>query len=233
MMLVGDSRPRSGFQPSTGWPTNGDGDGAADKSTCPPIAIPVWSPDQWRAMPRMRPVAGSRPGSRPSRPSRPVAPRYGPPLRTGVPLRGLWTGLAGRLAEMVRRVGAEGARVVVLSPPPRPAVHVPDCLSSNLDEAVACTQRPGEGIDLRGVAAERAAVVAGGGAYVDVTTWFCADNVPGRRRLPPRVPRRQPPDDVLRFLLAAGGRGNFGPALADGYCFVWNLRAYLLNGWRG
>ena len=180
------------------------------KSTSPPIAIPVWSPDlgrQYRECDQWR---------KPSRlASEPTVPHWWskawPALRTGVPLRGLWTGLAGRLAEMVRRVGAEGARVVVLSPPPRPAVHVPDCLSSNLDEAVACTQRPGEGIDLRGVAAERAAVVAGGGAYVDVTTWFCADNVPGRRRLPPRVPRRQPPDDVLRLLAGAGRRGQSRP----------------------
>jgi hypothetical protein len=79
---------------------------------------------------------------------------------------------------MVRRVGAEGARVVVLSPPLRPAVDVPDCLSSNLDEAVACTPRSGEGIDLRGVAAERVAVVPGGGAYIDVTTRFCANTCP-------------------------------------------------------
>jgi hypothetical protein len=50
---------------------------------------------------------------------------------------------------------------------------VPDCLSQHLEAVRACTNALSEAIDGRTVAAERAAVAAAGGRYLDVAPWIC------------------------------------------------------------
>jgi hypothetical protein len=63
---------------------------------------------------------------------------------------------------MVRRVQAEGARVVLLAPPPYPARDIPDCLWANIGTALACTQTTDEDTNLRAVDEEGAAVAGAG-----------------------------------------------------------------------
>ena len=62
---------------------------------------------------------------------------------------------------------------MVLGPTPKPKVDVPDCLSRHLHNAVACTTPRPVAVNAAGMAAERRAVLAAGGAYLDVTPWLC------------------------------------------------------------
>ena len=80
---------------------------------------------------------------------------------------------AAGLARMVRQVRATGAQVLVLGPTPKPRVDVPDCLAEHLREATACTTPRAVAVNTAGMAAERRAVLAAGGAYLDVTPWLC------------------------------------------------------------
>ncbi|HEX2274581.1 MAG TPA: acyltransferase family protein [Acidimicrobiales bacterium] len=175
VMLVGDSHATQWFPAldrvaaERGWKLV-----SLTKSTCPPFPIAVWSPDlgrHYRECDAWRDAVLARVrADRPALVVLGVARHYGPEFRFEVHGRAWLDGLA----DMVRLVQAEGARAVVLGPPPLPAGDVPDCLSSNLSQVVACTQRPEEGVDMGALAAERAAVVGAGGTYVDVTQWFCA-----------------------------------------------------------
>jgi peptidoglycan/LPS O-acetylase OafA/YrhL len=143
------------------------------KATCPPVEISIWSPvlgrhfhecDQWRAAALQRIRA-----ERPAVVILGAARHYGPEYHFQV-YGPAW--ISG-LAQMVRRVRATGAQVLVLGPTPRPKGDVPDCLATHLRDAVTCTQPLSRAIDAAGVRAERAAVVRAGGAYVDVSPWTC------------------------------------------------------------
>jgi hypothetical protein len=143
------------------------------KAACPPVELSLWSPvlgrpfrecDQWRAaaIERIR-------AERPALVVLGAARHYGPEYHFQV-YGPAW--LSG-LADMVRQVGATGAKVLVLGPTPKPQGDVPDCLSQHLTDAVACTQPRSRAIDGGGVRAERAAVEHAGGSYLDVSPWLC------------------------------------------------------------
>jgi SGNH domain (fused to AT3 domains) len=143
------------------------------KTTCPPVELSFWSPvlgrpyrecDQWRAnmLARIR-------AERPSVVVLGAARHYGDVYRFqvyGQPWR-------SGLARTVRQLRATGARVLVLGPTPKPRVDVPDCLAEHLRDARACTTPRPVAVNVAGVGAERRAVVAAGGAYLDVTPWLC------------------------------------------------------------
>lgn len=50
---------------------------------------------------------------------------------------------------------------------------MPDCLSQHLADVAACTAPLVDEVSLPGSAAERAAVLRAGGAYLDVAPWVC------------------------------------------------------------
>jgi peptidoglycan/LPS O-acetylase OafA/YrhL len=77
------------------------------------------------------------------------------------------------LARLVQRLRATGARLLVLGPIPDPHFHVPACLSGYLDDVPACTPSRSAAVNESGIAAEAAAVTAGGGQYVDTSDLFC------------------------------------------------------------
>ena len=52
---------------------------------------------------------------------------------------------------------------------------MPQCLSEHMTDAVACVQPVDRAVHAPQVSAERRAVEAGGGTYVDVTPWLCAE----------------------------------------------------------
>ena len=143
------------------------------KTTCPPVQLSFWSPvlgrpfrecDQWRAnmLQRIR-------AERPAVVVLGAARHYGDVYRFQVYGPGWLSGLA----DTVRTVRAAGARVVVLGPTPKPRVDVPDCLAEHLRHAIACTTPRAVAVNAAGLRAERRAVLAAGGAYLDVTPWLC------------------------------------------------------------
>ena len=64
--------------------------------------------------------------------------------------------------------------MLVLGPIPDPHSEVPNCLSGDLDDAVACSPPRSTAVNESGIAAETAATKAGGGRYADLTALFCA-----------------------------------------------------------
>nr|WP_319437517.1 SGNH hydrolase domain-containing protein [Mycobacterium sp. RTGN5] len=83
------------------------------------------------------------------------------------------------LTRMVHQLRASGTQVLVLGPIPDPQSVVPVCLSAHLDNATACEPKRSNAVNPAGIAAEAAAVKAGGGQYADLTDLFCtADRCP-------------------------------------------------------
>jgi SGNH domain (fused to AT3 domains) len=83
------------------------------------------------------------------------------------------------LTLVVKTLRGTGAKVLVLGPVPDPHATVPTCVSANMDNAVACAPARAEGMNGGGIAAEAAAVAAGGGHYADLSELFCtADRCP-------------------------------------------------------
>jgi peptidoglycan/LPS O-acetylase OafA/YrhL len=83
------------------------------------------------------------------------------------------------LTRLVAQLRSTGAAVLVLGPVPDPHSTVPTCLSAHLDDATACAQPRSVAVNDSGIAAEKAATVAGGGRYADLTDLFCtADRCP-------------------------------------------------------
>ena len=143
------------------------------KTTCPPVELSFFSPvlgrpyrecDQWRAtmLARIR-------AERPALVVLGAARHYGDVYHFQVYGRPWISGLA----KTVRQVRATGAQIIVLGPTPKPRVDVPDCLSRHLRNAVACTTPRAVAVNTSGLRAERRAVLAAGGAYLDVTPWLC------------------------------------------------------------
>jgi len=80
------------------------------------------------------------------------------------------------LTRLVRQLRDTGAKVLVLGPLPRLDAAVPGCLSEHLDDATACAPPMSTAFNRPGIAAEAAAVKAGGGQYADLTELFCTAN---------------------------------------------------------
>ena len=84
------------------------------------------------------------------------------------------------LTRLVQQLRGTGATVLVLGPVPDMHLGVPVCLSEHLDEATACSQQRSTAVNEHGIAAESAAIKAGGGHYADLTELFCTtDRCPG------------------------------------------------------
>ncbi|WP_322858655.1 acyltransferase family protein [Mycobacterium europaeum] len=81
-----------------------------------------------------------------------------------------WIDTLGRTVAALR---GTGAAVLVLGPASDPRSSVPACLSAHLDDAGACAPARSAAVDDDGIAAERAATMAGGGQYADLTDLFC------------------------------------------------------------
>jgi peptidoglycan/LPS O-acetylase OafA/YrhL len=83
------------------------------------------------------------------------------------------------LTGLVAQLRSTGATVLVLGPIPDPHSTAPTCLSAHLDDATACSQPRQVAVNDAGIAAEKAATVAGGGQYADLADLFCtADTCP-------------------------------------------------------
>jgi peptidoglycan/LPS O-acetylase OafA/YrhL len=80
------------------------------------------------------------------------------------------------LTRLVRQLRETGAKVLVLGPLPQLTTSVPGCLSEHLDDATACSPPMSTAFNRPGIAAEAAAVEAGGGQYADLTDLFCTAN---------------------------------------------------------
>jgi peptidoglycan/LPS O-acetylase OafA/YrhL len=80
------------------------------------------------------------------------------------------------LTRLVRQLRETGAKVLVLGPLPALNTAVPGCLSEHLDDATACSPPMSTAFNRPGIAAEEAAVKAGGGQYADLTDLFCTAN---------------------------------------------------------
>jgi hypothetical protein len=150
------------------------------KATCPPMALPLRSPVLGRAFRECTAfdaaVLARIRAERPALVVLGVARHYSAP-RTRNPLYGIavyddqWlSALRSRVAEL----RSMGLRVVVLGPTPKALHDAPDCLAAHLDDLGACATPRALAVDVAGEAAERRAVLAAGGSYVDVADWLCA-----------------------------------------------------------
>lgn len=145
------------------------------KVTCPPMKLPILSPylgreftecKQWRADVLAR-VAKERPALI----VLDMVRRYGADFGF-VSYDQTW--LDG-LTRLVSQLRGTGARVLVLGPVPDPHTTVPTCLSAHMDDASACAPDRPIALNDKGIAAETAAVQAGGGQYARLDQYFCTD----------------------------------------------------------
>lgn len=145
------------------------------KVTCPPMKLPILSPylgreftecQQWRADVLAR-VAKERPALI----VLDMVRRYGADFGF-VSYDQTW--LDG-LIRLVSQLRGTGARVLVLGPVPDPHTTVPTCLSAHMDDASACAPDRPIAVNDKGIAAEAAAVRAGGGQYARLDQYFCTD----------------------------------------------------------
>lgn len=148
---------------------------AQAKATCPPIDVPVFSPDldewytgcdQWKAS-----VVARIQQLHPALVVLGFSREYGIPNDHVVVDGPAW--MQG-LAQMIRTLRATGAEVVVMGDDPYPSGLVPDCLAANPSDLAACTiPKAAPHINVPGIAQERQVVEAAGGHYVDTEPWFC------------------------------------------------------------
>lgn len=172
--LVGDSHAamwQPAFEPVAqrrGWRLE-----TLSKVTCPPMELPISSPYlgrkytecvQWRTevLARLR-------TERPRLIVLDMSRRYGADFGFTAYDR-VWLDGLTRLVQQLRRTGAG---VLVLGPIPDPHSTVPTCLSAHIDDAVACAPVRSIALNDNGIAAETAAVAAGGGVYAELGTLFC------------------------------------------------------------
>ncbi|OBG44687.1 acyltransferase family protein [Mycolicibacterium fortuitum] len=143
------------------------------KVTCPPMNLPILSPylereftecKQWRADVLTR-IAKERPALV----VLDMVRRYGADFGF-VSYDPTWLDSLTRLVSQLR---GTGARVLVLGPVPDPHTTVPTCLSAHMDDATACAPNRSIAMNANGIAAETAAVNAGGGQYARLDQYFC------------------------------------------------------------
>ncbi|MFR9750827.1 acyltransferase family protein [Nocardia sp. 004] len=143
------------------------------KVTCPLLDLPIVSPylgrdytecTQWRGqiMTRLR-------AERPRLIVVSMSRRYGGDFGF-VAYDHAWIESLNRL---VVQLSSFGSAVLVLGAIPDPHTVVPACLSAHIDDALACTPARPVAVNDAGIAAEQAAVIAGGGRYADLTELFC------------------------------------------------------------
>jgi hypothetical protein len=144
------------------------------KSTCPPVDIPVISPDlgrdytectTWRDA-VLQQIAQLHPGLVILGVARHYSPIYGFTMYSPA-----WY---QALATMISEIRAMGSQVLVIGPIPKPTFTVASCLSENLAAVQNCATPRGSGVDLSGMRNEEDAVRAAGGYYVDTLWWFCS-----------------------------------------------------------
>ncbi|MGV0807445.1 acyltransferase family protein [Mycolicibacterium setense] len=145
------------------------------KVTCPPMKLPILSPylgreftecKQWRAD-----VLARIAKERPQLIVLDMVRRYGADFGF-TSYDPTW--LDG-LTRLVTQLRGTGARVLVLGPVPDPHTTVPACLSAHMDDATACAPDRSIAMNDTGIAAETAAVQAGGGQYARLDQYFCTD----------------------------------------------------------
>jgi hypothetical protein len=145
------------------------------KVTCPMMKLPIVSPylgreftecKQWRAA-----VLERVERERPDLIVLDMVRRYGADFGF-VSYDEAW--LDG-LTRLVAQLRGTGARVLVLGPVPDPHSHVPTCVSDHMDDALACAPQRSTAMNNDGIAAEAAAVRAGGGQYADLGEYFCTE----------------------------------------------------------
>ena len=144
------------------------------KVTCPLQGIPIVSPYLGRTYSECRQWRGEALGRLAS--ERPklivvgMSRRYGPDFG----FTGYDPAWLRSLTDLVTELRATtGARVLVLGPVPDPLSIVPVCLSSHLEDALACAPQRGEALNADGIAAEGRSTRAGGGQYADLSALFC------------------------------------------------------------
>lgn len=143
------------------------------KAGCPPLDLPIVESllgreytecQQWRGeiLDRLR-------DERPELIVLSISRQYGDD--SGFPSYGqAWIESLARLTQELRGISE---RVLVLGPIPDPGSDVPVCLSTHLDDVMACSQPRPAAVNNAGIADETAAVVEGGGQYADLTALFC------------------------------------------------------------
>jgi peptidoglycan/LPS O-acetylase OafA/YrhL len=146
------------------------------KDTCPPVQLPVISPDLGRAYTEctvwrnevLQQIATIHPALVILGVARHYSPIYGFTMYSEE-----WM---DALAEMISEIRALGSQVLVMGAIPKPAFTVSSCLSENLNAEQLCATPRASGVDIRGMRAEEAVVRAAGGSYVNTLFWFCASN---------------------------------------------------------
>jgi peptidoglycan/LPS O-acetylase OafA/YrhL len=82
-------------------------------------------------------------------------------------------GLAAGLAETLDRLVPLAATVALIGDTPKWDLDPPDCLSSNLDDTLACTEPRAAMVDEAWLAEETTIAAEHGAAFVDPTNWAC------------------------------------------------------------
>jgi peptidoglycan/LPS O-acetylase OafA/YrhL len=147
------------------------------KATCPPLDIPIFSPDlgrhytecdEWRTaelerMAALHPAVVILGFSR----------EYGIATDHVVVDGRAW--LSG-LADMITTIKKDtGAQVVLMGDDPYPQQSVPDCLSQHLSDAEACAvPKHYPYYNPSGIPQEQAVAASTGAGYVDTDPWFCS-----------------------------------------------------------
>jgi hypothetical protein len=149
------------------------------KVTCPMLKLPIVSPylgreftecKQWRAA-----VLTRVQQERPALVVVDMVRRYGADFGF-TSYDPVWLDALTRLVSQLR---GTGARVLVLGPVPDPHGTVPTCLSAHMNDVGTCTPQRSVAMNDTGIAAEAAAVQAGGGQYANLGEFFCtADRCP-------------------------------------------------------
>jgi hypothetical protein len=147
------------------------------KTACPPIEARTYSPylgrDYTECTAWLAAMIARLRAQRPALVIIGVARHYGPQIGFDV-YSATWN---TALAATVREIRAStGAHVLVLGPTPKPPADVPTCLSAHLDDAAVCDFARATGVNAAGEQAERAAVRAAGGDYLDVAPWVCTSS---------------------------------------------------------
>jgi peptidoglycan/LPS O-acetylase OafA/YrhL len=143
------------------------------KDTCPPLVIPVISPDLGRAYTEcttwrnevLQEIAEIRPALVILGVARHYSPIYGFTVYSSQWMNGL--------SQMVSEIRTLGSRVLVMGPIPKPSFTVTSCLSENLSTAENCASPRDSAVDIPGMREEETAVVNAGGSYVNTLFWFC------------------------------------------------------------
>lgn len=144
-----------------------------NKTTCPPLKLPVFSPylsrdytecEQWRQQTLTRIRA-----EHPALVVLGVARHYNEDYHFAVYSRQWLDGMTA----MVREIRTMGVPVLVMGVIPKPPSDVPTCLSAHLRNVPACTFERRETVDEKGVRAEQAATTAGNGSYLNLIPSLC------------------------------------------------------------